>query len=181
MAYTDKTAVKAYLGIVTTDDDALLDVLIPRAQAIIDAKTGRTFEAASDSVRYFSDCDVSGATLYLDHDLCAITSIVNGDGEPLTEYTTDPRNRKPWYALTLKDGAWSTVNDIAITGKWAYMQQADASIQHIAIRLTAWLYKQKDNHTDMERTTVVGNMTILPSRLPADIDELLHPYRRLVP
>ena len=75
MAYTDKTAVKAYLGIVTTDDDALLDVLIPRAQAIIDAKTGRTFEAASDSVRYFSDCDVSGATLYLDHDLCAITSI----------------------------------------------------------------------------------------------------------
>ena len=181
MAYTDKTAVKAYLGIVTTDDDALLDVLIPRAQAIIDAKTGRTFEAASDSVRYFSDCDVSGATLYLDHDLCAITSITNGDGETITEYTIQPRNRKPWHMLTLTSGAWSTTSDIAIAGRWAYMQQADAAIQHIAVRLTAWLYRQKDNHTDMERTTVVGNMTILPSRLPADIDELLHPYRRLVP
>lgn len=181
MAYTDKTAVKAYLGIATTDDDALLDALIPRAQAVIDAKTGRTFEAATDTVRYFAACDVVGATLYLDADLCAITSIVNGDGETLTEYTTQPRNRKPWHSLTLKDGMWSTVDDIAITGRWAYMQTADASIQHIAIRLTSWLYRQKDNHTDMERTTVVGNMTILPARLPADIEEMLHPYRRLVP
>lgn len=183
MAYVDKAAVKLYLGIATTDDDALIDVLIARAQAAIDAQVGRTFEAAADTTRYFDGCAVHGQQLKLDADLCAITSITNGDGVSLSanDYRPEPRNYKPWYALRLLSGAWNTTDEIAIVGRWAYMQTADAAIQHITIRLTAWLYRQKDNHSDMDRATVVGNMTILPAKMPSDIAELLYPYRRLTP
>lgn len=187
MAYTDASALKLYLGISTTDDDTLLGALIARAQAIIDAHTGRTFEAATDTTRYFGADAVCGRTLYLDKDLCAITTITNGDSVAVTsgDYITQPRNDKPWFSLVLKsdsDVAWNTSDgEIAIAGKWAYMATADAAIQHITIRLASWLYRQKDNHADMDRAAVVGDMTILPARLPKDIEDALLPYRRIVP
>lgn len=182
MAYIDKTVLKLYLGISETADDNLLDAIIERAQAIIDSQVGRTFEAPNDSTRYFDACAFEGPTLYLDHDLCTITSVVNGDAETLTDYKTDPRNGTPYYALVLKSGAWTAAeSEIAITGRWAYSASPPKAIVHAAIRLAAWFYRQKDNHADLDRTVVVGNSTILPAKLPADIAEILHPFRRLVP
>jgi hypothetical protein len=131
---------------------------------------------------------VDGDTIYLDEDLAAITTVTNGDGTTLTaaQYATEPRNRTPYYAIKIRSSAsvaWeysSTTDDhenaIAITGKWAYSVTAPADIVQACVRLAGYLYRQKDNAAELDRPIVAGNATILPSRLPADLDLMLRPY-----
>lgn len=193
MAYATAAQLKTYLGITSSGDDSLLSDLIDRAQAIIEQYTRRTFEAAADSTRYFDAAeDVDGATLLLDEDLCAITSIINGDGVAVAsgEYVTEPRNETPYYAIRLlssSNKAWEYTDDgdpenaISITGRWAYSTTPPNDIVHATIRLAAFLYRQKESNADIDRpiTTADGGM-ILPSAIPADVRALLDRYRKLV-
>ena len=193
MAYTTVSALKTYLGVVGNTDDALLTALIARAQAIVDAYCGRTFEAAQDSTRKL-DAKLSVSpdkrTLYVERDLCAITSITNGDGVSVaaSEYVTEPRWETPFYGVTLKresDIRWTwddTPEDaITVVGRWAYSATAPADIVQATERLAAYLYRQKDNMSDLDRAVAVsGNMTVLPQSLPRDVQLILQPYRRAV-
>jgi len=189
MAYTTATAVKAYLGETGTDDDALIETLVGAAQAWIDNHTGRTFEASADATRYF-DCaspTVDGRRLYLDRDLCAITSITNGDGAEVaaTEYVTQPRNDAPYYAIDLlgsKGVVWRAGDDaenaIAIVGKWAYSASASTVIEQACTRLAAYLYRQKDaNVFDTTAFPEAGVITV-PQGMPRDVRLMLAPYVR---
>lgn len=193
MAYTTVSALKTYLGVVGNTDDALLTALIARAQAIVDAYCGRTFEAAQDSTRKL-DAKLSVSpdkrTLYVERDLCAITSITNGDGVSVaaSEYVTEPRWEKPFYGITLKresDIRWTWDNTpedaITVVGRWAYSATAPADIVQATERLAAYLYRQKDNMSDLDRAVAVSsNMTVLPQSLPRDVQLILAPYRRAV-
>lgn len=187
MAYASLTDLTTYLGIDdSTADDGLLGRLLVRAQAAIDTHTRRTFEATVDETRWHTLDDVCGRQLQFDGDLCAITSIVNGDGATVaaSEYHTLPRNRTPYYAAELWPDsvtAWDadSAGQIAVTGKWAYSLTAPADVQHACVRLAAWLYRQKDN-TAGDQTVIIGDTTILPARLPSDVQQLLQPYRRAV-
>lgn len=184
MAYTTLPDVKLYLGIETsnTNDDALLTELIAQSQQMIDSFTHRTFEAEADTIHYFSYGDISGLTLFLDADLCQITKITNGDATlvPDTAYMTEPRNRTPWYAIYLRPGGsvlWSATDDIQIEGRWAYSVAAPQDIARATIRLTAFLYRQKDNSMDLDRPVASQDGVILmPSSLPSDITKTLAPY-----
>lgn len=190
MAYTDATTLKRYLGISSTNDDTLLGECLARAQKLIDDYTGRTFEAAADTTRTFDAVDdVDKRLLYLDEDLCQITSVTNGDGVVVAanEYTTQPRNETPYHALKLlasSGKAWRYEDDhedaISIVGRWAWSVTAPTAIVQATIRLAAYLYHQKDNANDLDRTVVVGNSTLLPGDLPSDLAKILEPYRRLV-
>lgn len=195
MAYSSLSDFKAYRGIAedTDDDDDLISSLLESAQSIIDAYCHRTFEASTDATRTFDAVEnVYGRTLWIDGDLCAIKKVTNGDGAEVEDddYVTEPRNETPYYALKLKASSgvyWRANNDgdpenaISVTGKWAYSQEAPSDIAHACLRLAAHLYDQKDNAGDMDRPVVVNAVTtILPSRLPADVIDLLKPYRRLV-
>ena len=132
MSYASLSALKAYLDIDGTGDDALLNDLLRRAQSLIDTHTRRTFEATVATTRYFDPTDtgiVRGARLYLGKDLCQISSVTNGDAEVVAaaDYVTEPRNDTPYYALTLRSQsgiAWTydddSENAIAISGFWAY-------------------------------------------------------------
>ena len=117
MMYCSLAQLKAYTGVTGAGDDTLLTDCIVRAEGIIDSTTGRTFEASTDSTRTFDgEMDVVGRTLYLDADLCAITSITNGDGGAITagQVVSEPRNTAPYYALTLKASsglAWTYEDD----------------------------------------------------------------------
>lgn len=196
MAYTDKAAVKAYLKITDADDDDLIDTLIARAQAIIEQRTTRLFEA-SDTARKFdaladTELDQYGARrdlVFYQDDLCSITSIVNGDGTTIasTKYVTLPRNVTPYFGIRLKASSgyvWEYEDDpedaITITGVWAYSAEPPDDIVHAAVRLTAYLYRQKDTQQVFEQVIASpGGVLRMPSKLPSDVLELLEPYRRM--
>jgi hypothetical protein len=197
MAYCAVSDLKTYLGIptATTTDDALLTALIASAQRAIDLHTHRTFEAAQDSTKYFdADEDVYG--LRLDWtpyglDLCAITSVVNGDGTTVAsgQYVTEPRHQTPYYGIQLKVSSglfWEysagddPENAIAVTGKWAYSTTAPAEIVHVCKEMAALFYKQRDGNADINRAIIAGNATILPAGLSATSTAILKSYRRVV-
>lgn len=191
MTYCTLAELKTYLGATDTTDDTLLTDCISRAQAMIDKATRRTFEASSDTTRYLdADTAVDGRKLWLGADLCALTSVVNGDGVtvPLVDLVKTPRNSTPWFELVIKGSsayAWTYEDDpegaIAVTGKWAYSTTAPADIEQACVRLAAWLYRQKDSSADLDRPTVSPDgATLMPAQVPADVMAILAPYKRVV-
>jgi hypothetical protein len=190
MAYGTLAILKAYYlsNLASTTDDSALMALLTNAQAVVDALCERTFEAASNTTKYFNAAaDVRGRTLWLgDEDLCSIDSITNdGTAIPSTEYVTEPRNRTPYYAVTLKANSsylwtWTTAPEdaIVISGKWGYSESAPADIAQATYRLAAFLYHQNDAHVfDTTAMMEIGQMTIA-HRIPSDVQALLAPYRR---
>lgn len=189
MAYAAASDVKTYLGITGSGDDTLITALIGRAQAIIDRETGTTFEASSDTTRYFdAEEDTDGKYLLFDRWCAAITTVTNGDSTEVTsaEYAKEPRGDGPYYGIKILGSstqAWAYTTDaenaISVLGKWAYSTMPPADIVHATIRLTAFLYRQRENANDVDRAIVVGNATVLPSQLPQDVMRLIAPYKSL--
>lgn len=189
MAYTTSALVKTYLGIDDSDDDTLLGTLAARAQAAIDRHCGRTFEASTNTIRYFDATrDTAGRTLYLDRDLCSINSVTNGDSTAITSasYVTEPRNDTPYYAIMLLGTSgvqwtWATnpENAIAISGKWAYSTSAPDDIVQAATRLGAYYYRQKDAQTFETTASPELGIVIVPMAVPRDVLALLAPYKRM--
>jgi hypothetical protein len=201
MAYCTLADVKAELNISVTTDDSLLSGYITTAQRIIESPpplgTGRVFEASADTTRYVdapytSDGDPDGTSYVLPlwnvGDLCAITTVVNGDGTTIgsSAYVTEPRYKTPYHALRLKRNGsylwtYSSTNEnaIAITGRWAYSTTAPADIARAALRIVVWLYRSRDN-ANADQATQTDQGIILPNKLPIDIANVLAGYRSLV-
>jgi hypothetical protein len=189
--YCTTAQLKTYTGIEGSGDDVLLADCILRAQTMMDRFTRRTFECPVDTTRTFDAvCDVVGRELWLDTDLCAITSITNGDGAAVSaaSVVSEPRNATPYYALTLKASsglAWTYTTDpedaISITGRWAYSITPPADIEQACVRLAAWLYRQKDSSADLDRPMVSADgATLMPMQIPHDVLAILAPYKRVV-
>lgn len=183
MAYTTTAQVKEYLNITGAGDDALIARLITAAQSAIDQYCNQPFEATADTTRYFDDLDLNGSTLYLDYPLVSVTTITNGDGEAVEsdDYKLQPRNRPPYHRIiTINDGSWyaSEEDEISITGRWAYSLTAPADIVQACIRLTSFLYRQRDTSADLDRTVITEGVTLLPGALPQDVLTLLANYVR---
>jgi len=191
MAYVAASDIVQYGDWASSDDDALLTVLIPRATAIIEEYTGRCFEATSD-IRYFDAIeDIDGMTLWLDKDLAVLDSdtvITNGDGNtiPSTDVVTEPRNDAPFYAIRIlnSSGSWWTYssdneNAISVDGLWGYSTSPPADIQHATIRLVKWLYDQRKTDEDLNRPILLdGGHMVMPGRLPADVMDIIRHYKR---
>lgn len=190
MALCSTSDVTAYLDITTTGENTLIGTLVSAAQAMIERHTGRKFDVTSDTTRYFTPVeDTRGMSLHFDDELAqAPTTVVNGDGTTITaqQYITEPRNQPPYYGLRLlqSGGAtWTWTTDpeasIAVTGRWGYSTTVPADVKHACIRLTAWLYRQRENAPEADRTiTTVTGDTLRPMRMPADIEAILAPYVR---
>lgn len=172
------------------DDDATDDLLLARkireAQGIIEATCRRTFKAVTDTtVKFDAVDDVDGRTLwFLDRDLCRVTSLVNGDGTVITadKYVFEPRGDAPWFGLTLKASAgiaWTYTTDpedaISLAGGWAFSETPPPDIVDATVRLSAWLYRQRDSSSDFDRVTVSvqSGVTMLPAQIPADVRWIL--------
>ena len=195
MAYASLAELKAYIGIPTgtTTDDALLTAILARAQAFIEspAGTGRVFEAASDTTRYFdAQRDVDGRALYFDDgsDLAQLTSVVNdGVTIPLSAIALEPRNATPYFGLTLKLGLdyewdWDTTPEgaIAVTGRWAYSVTPPLDIVHATLRLAYVYYRQRDNAMDIPAPVISSDgVALMPTAIPRDVIDTCIRYRRL--
>ena len=188
MAYCTATDVKNYLGISGASDDTLLGTLVSAAQQAIDMFTRRTFEASADATRYFdySSEYIDGPDLLLDDDLCAITTVTNGDSVVVAsdERTTVPRNKTPYYVIRLlsDSGVTWTYDDewmgaISVVGRWAYSTTAPADIKQACIRLAAYMYRQKDAQM-YDVTAIEAGVVVRPFGMPPDIKAMLQPYVR---
>lgn len=186
MAYINvATDLKPYIGATTTNDDTLLATLLTAAQAFIesDAGAGHIYEVSADSTRSFDAVlDVEGRALYLDHDLCQITSITNGDGQTIasSQYVTETaggeRNRTPWRVIRLRQTAtvyWQASpttgpeNAITIVGRWGYSVTPPEKVKEWARELTTYLYRRAQAKGDSDRPLLTGDgVTILPSDVP---------------
>lgn len=194
MAYTTFSDVKTYLGMSTTGDATLINSLVDRAQSAIDHYTGRTFEHTTvAATHYFTvGVDTDGPVLFLDEDLCKISTIkTNCDGTTVsistTEYITAPRNDKPYYKIVLLDSttnSWDYTNDpengVQVAGMWSYSTVAPDDIKHACIRLSAYYYRQRDAQVfDVTAIPDAGVITV-PQGMPADVKAILDPYRKIV-
>ena len=192
MAYTTNTLVKTYLGISGSGDDTLLTTLIARAQAAIDSYTNRTFEASGDTTRKFTvGEDTDGDWLFIDEDLCDITTVTNNadasspETVASTKYITYPRNDTPYFALKLINSSstnWTYTDDaengITIAGKWAYSESPPDDIIHACIRLAAYYYRQKDAQVFDVTADPQAGVLLVPQGLPSDVKVILDPFVR---
>lgn len=190
MSYATTAQVKSYLGLTGTSDDTLIGDKINAATSNIETYTDRKFQVQSNSTRYFDSCeDVDGLTLFLDHDICHINSITNGDGTAVTsaQYATNPRNGTPYYAIKLKSSyslSWEDDDNgdnedaIQVSGKWGYSEAPPKDIVEACVQWAALLYKNKDSQVfDVTATPELGQLTI-PKGMPASTRIALRRYQR---
>lgn len=201
MAYVASSDFIEYANVKTWDsdvDETRWTGLIARATSIIETYTDRVFEATTDGITGTTDAavtrkydaidDVDGYVLYLDKDICEITTVTNGDAAAVasSDYVTEPRNDKPYYAIRILNSAnktWTYTNDpenaISIAGVWTYSITPPNDIKHACLRLTKWLEDQRKTDVDLDRPVLAGEgSVILPMRLPADVISILEKYKR---
>ena len=176
------------------DDDTLISQKIAAAQALIDAYTGRVWEApGSDATRYYTvGTDTDGRLLMLDDTLCAAPTTVktNADGAspvtiPNTDYVLMPRNRAPYWGIKILDQSaydWrysrNPEKGIEVTGKFAYAVTPPADIVQACIRLAAFLYRIKDTNVyDVTASLETGQM-VIPKGTPQDVVHILNNRRK---
>jgi hypothetical protein len=193
MAYCTTAELTTYLGINDSDDDALLSALVDRATAIIDMKCKRTLVATSTSTRNFTvGRDTMGQHLFFDEVCAAITQVLNGDADSTevtsAQYVTKPSNNGPFYGIKILRSAskvWQYSTDpedaIAVTGNWGWFAALPDDVRHFCIRLSAYLYRQKDSSMDMDRPILTdAGVTLLPAGLNQDLTFLVKAYERKV-
>ncbi len=197
MAYATAADLRAYIGATATTDDTQLGNAVTRAQTEIERQTHRVFEAAADTTRYYTplyrrevlgDLEDDGRTLWLGADLCAITSITNGNGTAiaLSDVVTIDINVKPWYAIRLKDSAnieWTFTGtpeySISVVGRFAYSTTAPADIVSATLMLGAYLYRRREGGPDTDRNIISADGVLMaPARFPTDVSTIIKKYVR---
>lgn len=184
--YTSWSTVKTYLAISGVTDDTLGATLVTRASAIIDRFCRRQF-AASAAARTFDA--PNGDTLWLDEDLLSVTTITNGDGETMdsSQFVLLPPNSLPKYAIRLRKTAMATWSAsptsgeeqaISVQGSWGYSSTPPDDVVQAAIRLTAWLYKQRDAPFGTTARPDIGIVEV-PAALPEDVKALLLRFQKV--
>ena len=198
MAYIADTDFYAFSGVSATDTTVSSDeitLIIGRAQKFVEEYTGRVFESTSDneSIRYYTwRDDVEDLTLYLDDDLNTVASITAGtDTIATSDYVTEPRNDKPYYALTLKQESakvWTDAtsdgdyeNAIQVNAQWAYSSTAPADIKYATLLLVRYMYN-RSRLTDVtaDRPVVLESGAVIQAAdFPRDILAILDHYKRM--
>jgi hypothetical protein len=180
--------VKAYLDISQDIDDQLLEDIIERATKMIETHTHRTFYCAAPTSRFFDADEVQDnyKRLWLRSDACEIAYVKNGDGTTIaaSQYQTLPLHHTPAFAVQIKRYVdtvfeWTTNPEgaIEVNAYWAFSKTPPLDIVHACVRLSTFLYRQKDNTSDIERPILTGDgSTVMPIRLPKDIQEMLKSY-----
>lgn len=197
MAYVTAAELRAWLRIDTTDDDAQLTLACSAAQAYIERATGRRFEAAADTTRYFAALPgvYGGAildpdTLQFDDDLAALTSITNGDGTTIS--TSDvvllPLNTRPaWGVRIVSDSVGWSYGDrnpygagrVAITGRWAWSTTAGADVVEATKELARHMYQNRDQSAYASMPGVSPDGTpIMPPGVPKLVTRFISGYAR---
>lgn len=189
--YPDHSDVKTYLNVQTNRDDALIVALVQRAIAIFENLARRSFVPAVE-VKYFSATGsevIDWHTIWLrDCDLLSVSELmVGGVVVPSEEYILE--GGPPHYKITLLSDsdfsfsfyATNPQQHIKITGTWGYSANiVPDDVFGAIVRLTAYLYAQKDNAMELDRTNAVAGGMVIPNAIPNDVQLVANFYKRMV-
>lgn len=199
---TTRAAVKQQLGISSNADDALIDVLVDQASAMIETHCNRVFGTFIETLRYdrrsvIVGGRVRGNVLYFDTDVLGVDAVVNGANGTLSssDYRLIPSNPPsfrrtatfPRYAIELlpESGQRWALNStggrqdaILITGTIGYCLPSDIppDVKLAATRLAAWLYQNRDN--DGATVQAPDGTLNIPAEAPTFVLKTLQRYVR---
>jgi hypothetical protein len=196
-AYCSTDEVKAALDKTLTDQDDLIDALIPQAQAAIDAYLGFTWQtegtAASPATRTY---DGNGSTqLLIDRCLSLVqvktqTYTLSTDGNGTISRTADtptditegcwlgPSNLEAGFILE-RINAYFPVGkrNIVVRGVWGKSATIPDDIKRACIRLTIHYVKQLDaSYQDKTANGQYGAL-VFQQQIPPDVCALLDRHR----
>jgi hypothetical protein len=188
--YTTVNDLKTYLHVTGSGDDTLLGDLVTRASRMLDDHCGRWFVAQNETRKYDAvGAHITGKLLLLDADLLSLTSLTNGDGSEISldDVILRPVNWPPYFGVALKQSSglsWTYSTDpeaaIEVEGQWGYSETAPEPIEQAALRLAAWLYRQRDTGAETGEVQVTERgVSVAPARLPRDVLDLIGPYVRV--
>jgi len=175
MAYTTVAEVKTFCEVVGAGDDTLLTAILAAAEAWIENKTGRVFDAAAAS-------DQTYTRLHTDHS--------RFDGKKLYFYSetaddlvsiTDsptvlmlPENGPPYYGCMLTDGSWAYPT-VTINAYWGYSKTPPSDIELAVWRICKWMYDMQNTQSG-ELVIAPDGQVMIPEGVPGDIMALIQPY-----
>lgn len=182
--------IKHYLGIENSNQDALLVATLKRAIATFENMCGRSFVPKTETRYFDSDGEevISGNRLFLrSGDLLAITTLkVDGLLIPATDYYLS--GAPPYYVVKILNSSTYSFKDygdtperaIEIVGSWGYETDVPEDVFGAIVRLTAWLYQQKDNAMELDRPVAISNAMVLPATLPSDVEAISKFYKKVI-
>jgi hypothetical protein len=194
MAYVTVAEWKAYRGTLsgavqvafTALEDASLQLFLDQAQSELERLTGKKFEAETET-RYFRAGALVWANpkrLLLDKWLLQVTTLTNGDGAVISasDYWLHPRGAGPYHAIELKSSVnwrFNTDGEIAVTGAWGFMQQADEGVKRVVMRLAEFYYQKRG--VTGESQVIGDGQIVLAAQYPKDVQDFITAERRRVP
>lgn len=196
MDYCSAAEVKTYLDISGSGDDTLIGDLITAASRWLDDETHRTLAHDADTTVYIDAYGehIDGTTLWISDfgDLCAITTITNGDSAEVTsaQYTTYPKtvtSREPTFKrikiLASSGKYWTFTDDwessITIEGRWSVWATVPDQLNHHAKRLAAYAYRQKDAQVFDTIAIPDAGVITAPAGFPVDVARFVRTWRKL--
>lgn len=173
-----------------TEQDALINALIPAASRVILQWTGREFAPASTAVTRTFTYDGSGLLDLVPYDLRTITAISRDPaGTPAaltapTDYVLQPVNPADGVYTHLRFSSlfWrsypsSTDRSIAITGNWGFAS-VPADVQY-ACNMTIKWWITNDVSAFSSGLDVNTDQFTRGRSLPEGVRDMLSPYRRI--
>jgi hypothetical protein len=182
--------VKHYLGIDNSGNDALIVATLKRAIATFENMCGRSFLPKTKTLTLDANDEqvVSPKRLFLrDGDLLTITELkIDGATVPTDEYYLV--GTTPHFTVRITDasdftfGEYSSTPEqtIEITGSWGFDTIVPEDVFGAIVRLTAFLYQQKDNAMELDRPIAMSNSMILPASLPSDVEAIAKFYKKVI-
>lgn len=194
-AYVDLVLLRTALGIPDDDDNALLQLAIDAASAIIDQHTGRSFADESDGTTgvakvFYPD---SPSSLTLAPDIRTVRGVaVDSHGDltfattlTATDYLLMPAQPFPdagiYQHLAIAPGsskAFSLGAQVRVTGDWGYTVggYAPPAVQQACLLQASRLFKRREAPFGILQTVDLGQFTRI-SQADPDVQALLAPYR----
>jgi hypothetical protein len=187
--YAGTNELKAYLQITDTDDDDLLELALEAAAEVINAYTGRRFDAAAAETRYYMT-DETGF-IYVD-DLVSVTTLKtdeDADGVYEVTWATSDYLLYPYNAAAYgrpytqirrtPDGDYYFPRGgryVQIVGTFGY-SGVPAAVKQACILLAAKLYKRRDAIFGVAGSADMGQVLVQIPRHDPDVMNLLASFR----
>lgn len=171
-------------------DDTVIGYLVDGVTDWIERYCGRSFVDASGQTFYVMPSYpnvLNKRTLIIKQDLLAVTSIVNGDGETISDYRLLPVDGPPYYKIEIDMDAgqiWNRGSDgtgiVTIEGTTGYASAVPDDVYMAFMQMVAWLYRARSSGAGGAVTTATREgLTIAPNEIPPNILLVLNLYRRL--